>query len=163
MDENLPEELLGTGLFAFKVNLRVKDPNTGLPRVIALDMLPDLMCDREMIEFQMEDIPAAYAFWSAVYSELRMNVSVLERAVKIRKGQAVKEVQESAREENIRFTGDQVKIVMEADPELGKLDQGLAKVQMHTGKVYHMMEALKMKAELARSLLATKRQEYDKS
>ena len=163
MNENLPEELLGTGLFVFQVNLRVKDPKTGKPRVIKLDMLPDLMCERETIEFQMEDIPAQYAFWAAVYSELRMTVSVLERAVKIRKGQAIEEVQRRARDENIKFTGDQVKIVVEADGELKKLDQGLATVQMHTGKVYHMMEALRMKAELTRSLLAMKRQEHDKS
>lgn len=163
MDENLPEELLGTGLFVFQVNLRVKDPNTGKPRVIKLDMLPDLMCDRETIEYEMEDIPAKYAFWAAIYSELRMNVSVLERAVKIRKGKAIEEVQKRARDENIKFTGEQVKNVVEADNELKKLDQGLATVQMHTGKVWHMIKALEMKGEMARSLLAMKRQEHDKS
>lgn len=163
INENLPEELIGSNLFVFKVNLRVKDKATGKPKVITVDMLPDLMCEREIVETQMEDIPAQYAFWAAVYSELRMNVAVMERALKVRKGKAIESVQKRARDENIKFTADQVKNVVEADEQLGKLDEALAKMQMHTGKVYHMLEALKFKAEMSRSLLATKRQEYDKT
>jgi hypothetical protein len=163
IDQNLPEELVGSSLFVFKVSLRVKDRQTGKPKVIKIDMLPDLLCEREMIESQMEDIPAQYAFWAALYSELRMNVAVMERAVKVQKGQTIELIQRKAKDEGIKFTADQVRSVMEADPKLGKIDEALAKVQMQTGKVYHMLEALKFKAEISRSLLATKRQEYDKS
>ena len=99
INENLPEELLGTDFFVFRVELKAKDPKTGKPVVISIDMLPDLDLDYDIIEQQMENLPAQYAFWAAVYSELRNNVAFLERAVKIRKGQVIEEVQKSARDE----------------------------------------------------------------
>ena len=147
----------------FEVNLRARDPKTGRPITIEVDLLPDLDIDYDILEQQVEDIPAQYAFWASVYSELRNNVAILERAVKIRKGEAIEEVQKRARDEKIRFTADQVKAVVEADEELNKIEKGLAKVQMQTGKVYHMMEALRSKADLARSLAGFKRQEQEKS
>lgn len=161
--ENLPEELLGSDFFVFKVNLRAKDPQTNNQIKITVDLLPDLDLDYEILEQQMEDIPAQMAFWSTLYSELRNNSTVLERAIKIRKGQAIEEIQKRARDEGIKFTADQVKTVVEADDKLNRLEDGLAQIQMKTGKVYHLIDALKTKADLARSLAGFKRQEHDKS
>jgi hypothetical protein len=163
IDENLPEELLGTNFFEFKVNLRARDPKTKKAKNITINLLPDLVLDRELIEQQMEELPASYVFWSTLYSELRCNVEVLSRAVKIRRGQAIQDVQKRARDEGIKFTGEQVKAVVEADAELNKLEEGLAKAQMQTGKVWHMVKALEMKGDFARSLLTMKRKEYDQS
>jgi len=163
IDENLPEELLGTDLFKFKVNLRAKDKATGKAKNIEIDLLPDLVLDRELIEDQMEELPASYIFWSTLYSELRMNVEILSRAVKIRRGLAVNDIQKRAKAEGIKFTADQVKVVVEADDQLSRLEENLAKAQMQTGKVWHMVKALEMKGDFARSLLASKRKEYDQS
>jgi len=159
--ENIPQELLGSNFFVFQINLRAVDPQTRKPLVITVDLLPDLDVDYEILEQQAEDIPAQYAFWASVYSELRNNVALLERAVKIRKGEAIEEVQKRARDENIRFTADQVKSVVEADKELNRTESALSKIQMQTGKVYHMMEALRTKADLVRTLAGFKRQEQD--
>lgn len=156
---NLPEELLGTDFFVFKVQLRSKDPKTGESIAITVDLLPDLDVDYDIIENQMEDLPAQYAFWASVYSELRNNVAMLERASKIRKGQVIEEVQKSARDEGIKFTADQVKSVVEVDDTLNKIEARVEKAQMQTGKIYHLMESLKMKAELVRSLYGFKKQE----
>lgn len=162
-EENIPEELLGTDLFTFKVTLRTKDPETKKAKTITLDLLPGLALDRELVEYQLEELPTQYMFWSAVYSELRMNVAVLEKAVKIRKGKAIREIKQKLKDEGVNLTGEQVKVVVEEDSQLIRLEENLAKVQMHTGKVYHLVKALEMKADLGRSLSASKRQEFDKT
>ena len=54
---------------------------------------------------------------------------------------------------------EQVKSIAEKDKELQKLDVKLALIQKHVGKMWHMVEALKLKAEVLRSLAGFKRQE----
>lgn len=159
--EWVPAELAESTLFRFEVMLQVEEnTDTGIKRkTITVDLLPDLDLDYEILEEQMQNLPAQYAFFAAVYSEVRMNVELLERAVKARKGKIVQTMVKEGREEKLKFTADQIKTVLEADDGLVRLDEKLQKFQMQAGKLYHMLEALKMKAELARSLAGFKRQE----
>jgi len=161
--------LVESTLFRFKVKLAVGDPvreiRPGLPKKmrVEVDMLPELDLDYDILEDQMQDLPGQYAFWSAVYSESRFWATLAERGLKAAKGKAIKKVQDDAAKDNVRLTADQVKMVLEAEDSVKEADAKLATLQMQTGKLYHMVEALKMKAELARSLSGFKRQEYDKS
>jgi len=160
---NVPSELVGSTIFRFEVKLNSVNPETKKNTIIEVDILSDLDLDYDLLEEQVQDLPAQYAFWSAVYSEARNMVAVAERAVKVRRAQAIRAVQDDARENKVRFTAEQVKHLIEADAALVKADQKYQEFQMKAGKLYHMVEALKMKAELARSLAGFKRQEQDKS
>ena len=113
----------------------------------------------DILEKQMQAIPAQYAFWSAVYSEVRLAVSVAERNLKVRKGKATEEIQRAATINGIKITADQVKTIVEADNNLVDADLRLQTAMMQAGKLYHMLEALKMKAELGRSLCGFKKAE----
>ena len=158
IQENVPSELLNdTSLFRFKV------PLISANKKIEVDILFDLDLDYEILEEQMQDIPAQYAFYAVFYSELRLLVARAERNLKARKGQAVQFITDQAKERGTKLIGDSIKQIVEADEKLGIADDRLAKVQMLAGKMYHMLEALKMKAELARSLAGFKRQEQEKS
>ena len=166
VEENIASispELLNSTLFKFKAKLQVitdKDENSKpIYKEIEVNLLPDLDLDYEMLEDQMQDIPAQYAFWSTVYSEVRMSVAVAERKLKMRYGQAYEKVQKEFEANKIKPTIEVIKRIVEKDSEIVKTDIEYQKLQMQAGKLYHMLEALKMKSELARSLAGFKRNE----
>lgn len=154
----MPKELVNDStLFRFKVPL----PSTGSK--VQVDILYDLDLDMEILEEQMQDLPAQYAYYAAFYSELRLMVARAERSLKVRRGEAVRFTTDEAKERGTKLSVDSIKQIVEADEKLGVADERLAKANMLCGKMYHMLEALKMKAELARSLAGFKRQEQSQS
>lgn len=167
IDENLPTDLATSTLFRFNVKLQamVRDDETGKlkRREITVDLLPDLDIDTEIVEQQMGDLPAQYAFWAAVYSEVRLGVAVAERKLKARKGEVTKLVRQEAAKEGVKINQDELKVIVEADARLNEAEMNFQHAQMQAGKLYHMLEALKMKVELSRSLLGLKKKERDTS
>lgn len=130
---------------------------------VTIDLVPDLDLDYQIIEDQMRDLPAQYAFYSMVYSEARLKVSVEERRFKALKGTLIQKVQKSASDAGVRLTVDQVKSIVESEKEIEIADSRLQLAHLQCGKLYHMLEALKMKADLARSLFGVKKKEQDHS
>jgi hypothetical protein len=184
ISEHLPKELVESPVFRFRVPLQVLDyyycsdcgnkfarkqececGGTIKQRMkeVEVDITPDLDLDYDMLEEQMQDLPAQYSFWAAVYSEARCRAALVERRMKAARGEAINLVQRRAAKDKIRFTNEQVKSVVEAETVVKKADVALQEIQMKTGKLYHMLEAIKMKAELARSLAGFKRQEQERS
>lgn len=153
-------ELMGTTLFNFKVKLQVLE--NGKQKQLDVNLLPDLDLDYEILEQIMGDIPSQYAFWSSVYSEVRMGVAVAERKLKMRFGKATERIHQEFTKQGLKPpAADVIKRIAESDEDLVRADMELQKTQMHAGKLYHMLEALKMKAELARSLAGFKRNERE--
>ncbi len=168
ISENLPIELVNSTLFKFNITLQAIeriDEETGRPvrKKIEVDLLPDVNLDYEDLEQQMVTLPAQYAFWAAVYSESRLGVAVAERKLKARRSEVTKIIMREAAEEKTKLTADIIKTLVESDPRLNEAEMAFQLAQMQTGKLYHMVEALKMKSELARSLLGLKKQERDHS
>jgi hypothetical protein len=165
IQENLPPELATSTLFKFNVKLQAIeriDDDTGRPirKEIVVDILPDLDLDPEIVEQQMAAIPAQYAFGSAVYSEVRLGVAVAERKLKARKAEVIKAVvAEFIKDVGKPPPAETLKMIIEADKRLNETEMNFQHAQMQAGKLYHMLESLKMKAELARSLLGLKKQE----
>jgi hypothetical protein len=163
IEANVPEELANSELFRFKVKINVPGENSKT-QTIEVDILPDLsLPDMDVLEEHMIQLPAQYAFWSAIYSELRAAVSVAERKLKVRKGEAIEHVQEEAKANNVRISVEQQKLILEANPPLVNADISLAKAHMKAGKVYHMLKALEMKHEICRSLIGLKKSEREVS
>jgi len=185
ISEHVPRELVESTLFRFDVKLQViekfcckecgieqqnggkcnecGEPLKAKNKRALVDIVKDLDLDYDLLEEQMQELPSQYAFWSAVYSEARMQVALDERRFKATKGRVTEKAQQTARAEGLKFTNEQIKSVIEADPEVAKSDLRLQSSQMRCGKLFHMMEALKMKSELARSLAGFKRQEREQA
>ena len=160
IESNVPQELIKSSLFRFDVTLRVPDPdNPGKNKKISVDILSDLDVDMDILEEQMQNLPSQYAYWSAIYSELRVAVAVAERNLKVRKGKATDEVVSRAKEAGTKVTADQVRQIVEINPALVEADLKLANAHMIAGKIYHMLEAVKMKHEVCRSLIGIKKAE----
>lgn len=167
IDSNLPTELATSTLFRFNVKLQAtepdpEDPNKRRRKEIEVDILPDLDIDYDIVETQMAELPAQYAFWSVVYSEVRLGVSVAERKLKARKAEVTKLINEEYRRDGLKPPAAEVlKTIVEADKRLNEAEMSHQHAQMQAGKLYHMIEALKMKAEMSRSLLGLKKHERD--
>jgi hypothetical protein len=158
-------ELMGTTLFKFKVKLQVLEASENSEKKqkeIEINLLPDLDLDYEVLEQLMQDIPSQYAFWAAVYSEVRMGVAVAERKLKMRYGQAIEKINKEYEDRKFKPSVEMMKKIVEKDEALAKADMEYQRSQMQAGKLYHMLEALKMKAELARSLAGFKRNEQER-
>lgn len=155
-------ELANTTLFKFNVTLQVREPDGNgktKPKTITVDLLPDLDLDYEILEQQIQDIPSQYAFWSTVFSEVKMGVAVAERQYKMRLGEAMEAVTDRYAQNGLKPTAEVIKRIVEKDADLVKADIELQRAQMKAGKLYHMLEALKLKAELARTLAGFKKNE----
>jgi hypothetical protein len=160
---NVPRELINSSLFKFNVKLqvieRMDESNRPVYKNITVDMLANVDIDYETLEESICDIPAQYAFWSAVYSEVRLGVAIAERKLKVRRAEATKAVMDEAKKSNVKLTVDQIKSIIEADELLNKAEVSYSEIQMKAGKLYNMVEAIKMKAELARTLAGFKKLE----
>lgn len=161
--ENVSADLSDSTLFRFQVKLLAQNDD-GSAKKIMVDILPDLNLDLENLIEQMEVLPAQYAFWAAVYSEAKMACALAERELKTRRGKITELITEQSREAGgLKLSVETIKTIVESNEELVRADALLQKANMKAGKLYNMMEALKMKAELARSLAGFKRQEMSNS
>ena len=143
-NEFVPEEIGSSSLFKFAINIGDKR--------IEVDMRADLDIDYSIIQTQLEDTPSEYAYWAAIYSELKMRVAKLERSIKVKRGQLISTAVKEASEANLRLTDKQVQAIIEADDELNKLESILLLAEKHAGKMWFMVDAIKMKSENLRSL-----------
>lgn len=166
IDENLPTELATSSLFKFNVKLQAmewdEEEQRHRRKEIEVDILPDLDLDLDILEGQMQDLPAQYSFWASVYSEVRLGVAVAERKLKARKAEVTKIITHEYIKEVGKPPPEKILTqIVEADKRLNEAEMAYQHAQMQAGKLYHMIEALKMKAELARSLLGLKKQDRD--
>ncbi len=156
--ENIPEELTSSRMFEFKVTV-ARDRQGKPTRVIPVKLAHLLDLDMDVLEEQMENLPAQYGWLASLYSHARRSAGDLERRVKSLRGHAVEAVKRRGHSEGLRLTADQVKQIAEKDADLCECEKQLSVAQMEVGKLYHALEALKMKSELARSLAGFKRQD----
>ena len=154
-DEYVPEEVANSSLFKFTIKIA--------DREIEVDMRADLDIDYAIIQSQLEDTPSEFAYWAAMYSELKMQVAFLERKIKNRRGKLTKTILDDAAAAQVRFTDKQIQAVIEADDVLNKLELILLRRNKHAGKMYFMVEALKMKSDNIRSLAGFARIELGNS
>ena len=153
---NVPEKLLESNLFRFKVKFLNGHE-------AEIDLMADLGIDYEDLEQTLEEAPVQYMYWAAVYSELKSTVTFLEAKVARRRAVVTKEVADQYRVGGIKLTDKQLLILIEADDKLAKLQFELAMAHKNAGKLWHMVEATRMRSEHCRSLAGFKRQDKEQS
>jgi hypothetical protein len=152
-DDYVPEEVANSSLFKFTVVI-------GSKQKIVVDMRADLEVDYNVIQDQLEDTPSEFAYWAAIYSELKMQVAKIERKIKARRGKLVDKIVKDATEASVRLTDKQTQAIVEADSDLGLLEAKQMLMNKHCGKMYFMVEAIRMKSDNLRSLAGFARIEY---
>ena len=143
--EYVPQEVVDSTLFKFAVSV-------GKDHKIEVDMTADLNIDYDIIQQQLEDTPSEFVYWGAILSELKMQAAALERKIKARRGKLTKSLVEEANSAGVRVTDKQVTAMIEADDLLNRLEVKHLLMQKHVGKMYFMVDAIRMKSESIRSL-----------
>jgi hypothetical protein len=132
-------------------------------KTVSVDIATDVSLNYEEVENQLPDIPAQFSFWAAVYAEAKYRVNILERVVKTARAVAHDTVLQAALRENTRLAQDSIKQLVEKDERVNHAEGQLAQAHMVTSKLYYMVEAIRMKGDLARTLTSLKRSEQSGS
>ena len=156
VESNISETVATSQVFRFKV----KFPNQHEEEI---DLFADLDIDYDILETHLEEIPAQYMFWAAVYSELKSMVAIAEMKANRRRAALTKEILEQFKSRAIKLTDKQLTNLIDKDDKLATLQVELAAAQKKTGKVYHMVEAIRLRSEHCRSLAGFKRQDKEQS
>lgn len=131
--------------------------------IITINMLDDLDIVYDDIEKQLESIQTIYSFYGAIYSELRMNVAVLERKIKAKRGRLYAMALDAAKAENTRLSEKTLERIIEKDKNLIESELNLAILNKNVGKLWFKIDALRMKCDNLRSLAGFKKQEHRNS
>lgn len=153
---NVSADLADSKMFVFQVVFPNKLTET-------IDLFSDLDIDYDHLEGHLEEVPAQYMFWAAAYSELKSRVTVLETKLGVRRAVLTKETLEQFKSRGIKLTDKQLTLLLDKDAKLNRIEMELALAQKNAGKVYHMVEAIRMRSEHCRSLAGFKRQDKEQS
>lgn len=161
ISENLPAEIVTSDLFRFNITF----PNG---KKLRIDITNDIEVDYENLEDQLDKCPGQYVWYASLYSEAKEMVTLLERRIKIRRGELTDAVLEEARDKNTKGfkfkpTDKQVAAVIEKDEKLNKWELLLARQQKNVGKLWHLVKAVEMKSEHLRSRAGFKKQELQQT
>jgi hypothetical protein len=149
---DIPEELAKT-IFRVRVDL------PGRKLVIERDFKADLKIDYDLLEEQLEQNPATFAFWSSVLAEQRFVVAKNERLLARRRAKVCEKAREIAGEDGAKLHKYILDEIVEGDDEILKLQTRLMMANRTLSKLFGIVDALRMKSEHLRSLAGFKRQE----
>lgn len=155
-NENVPDEIADSEIFQF--NIAVNDQ-----QVIKVDMKSDIGVEYHNIQSQLEDVPSTMVYWAAMYSELKEQVTILDRKIRARRGKLTAALLKKFQDDKIRLTDKQLQCLVDGDSKINELEEELSLMQKNTGKMYYMIEAIRMKAEVLRSLSGFARFELEHS
>jgi len=154
--ENLSEDLIKR-----VIRIRV---DMGEKNIVERDFRPDLKIDYETLEEDLTTTPQEFAFWAAVYSEQKATVASLDRKAKRRRAIAYEMIiQESRKEDWPKIPEKVFRELVEKDDELLRIETQLILANRTMGKLYNIVDAIKMKSDHLRSLAGFKRQEQRES
>ncbi len=150
---DLPDDLKNDTVFRFTITM----PNKSK---IEVDLLADVDPDYDNLIEQLQSLPGQYTYYATLYSELKSQIATFERAVKTRRGKQLEYIVRTSSAKGVKLTDKQSQSLLEADDEVIKLEAKLILLNKTCGKLYHMIEAMRLKSEHLRTLSVFRRQEY---
>jgi hypothetical protein len=151
IQDNLSDDLAN---LLFKI--RVELPNDN---VIEKDIKPDVMIDYDMLEEQLAETPAIFAFWSSIFSELKLEVARLNQQLIRRQAKIYDAVKKESQKHDTKFAKYELEEIVELDDKILDLRNKVMVAERNVSKVYAIIESIKMKSEHLRSLAGFKKQE----
>jgi hypothetical protein len=150
-DKEIPQEISDV-----LVILRVKINGKQVTR----DWRKDCGIDYDRLEDDLADMSSIYSFWTAVLSEARKNLRIVEYQIDIRKSKVMREIKVP---EGVKLTVADKESIINIDPEMGALVVKQIELENIVQKLFGIVDSLKMKADNLRSLAGFKRAELSGS
>ena len=139
---------------AFKFNVKLSNAQSVVINIPAMTNI-----DYESLEEDMADIPSELSYYGVIHSELKYAIAVIDRKIKARRGILTEQSMDVLNKERLKLTEFQLKNIIESDEVLNELELLLAKTWRDAGKMYYMVDTLKAKLDVARSLAGFKKQD----
>jgi hypothetical protein len=149
--ENVPEDIA-------KRIVRIR-AEIGEDQVVDRDFRPDLAIDYETLEESLMTAPQTFAFWAMVYSEQKAYVAKLDRISKRRRAQIYDLIIEESQKKSVKVPEKILRELVEKDDKLLEIESKLILANRTLGKLFNIVDAMKLKVEALRSLAGFKRQE----
>ena len=133
-----------------------------LPKRIGVyqrDVRPDLVINFELLEEQLQETPEMLAFWDQLLAEQKALVAGLLVKKSIMRGYITKRMLKNAQDAGVRLRTTDMKDVINADPDLVKLEREIITESRKEDKVRSVVKTIQVKAEHLRSLAGFKREE----
>ena len=143
-DSTVPEEIKNGTLFKFKLKFGDKE--------IELDMMANIAIDYADMIGELSKAPSEFAYWAAIYCEVKHRVSVTEKAIRCRRARVVDDIIKKTIENNYKVTDKQLQALVDNDEKLVELEAKYLIDSKNASKLYYVVEAMKMKADNMRSL-----------
>jgi hypothetical protein len=150
-EKNIDQELSEI-LIKFKLTLNNKE--------IIRDWRTDCKINYEHLEDDLEDMPSIYAFWTAILSEARKKLRIIEFQIDIQKAKILKGVKIP---EGIKLTVADKENIVTLDVEYNQLIIKQIELESTVSKLFGIVDSLKMKSDNLRSLAGFKRAELTNS
>jgi hypothetical protein len=128
-------------------------------QIIDRDVRPDVDINYDMLEEELQNISASFSFWAILLAECKKIVAIIERKVKRRRGEVTNLLLNEAKKEGVRLRGTDVKDLIETDDLIEKLEAQLILANRSLSKIFAVVDAMRMKSEMLRSLAGFKKQE----
>jgi hypothetical protein len=135
------------------IRLKVVLPNR--KGEIDRDFRPDVSIDYDDLERQMSVMPSVFAFWSSVLAEQRAEVAKTDRIIKARRALLARKLFD----EHVDIPKWRLEEIIESDSNLTKLETKLIQAKRTESKLFAIVDSLRMKSDMLRSLAGFKRQE----
>lgn len=156
-------------LVRIKIPIRAIQDGKPSVKVMSRDFRPDIIIKYEDLEDQLAETPSAYAFWSSVLAEQKSLVQSIKRKISIRRGAVKRELKKEANDLKKSGSGlsraglnrDDIEDLMSLDDDLKQYESDLIKAERIESKLFGIVQAIRMKAELMRSLAGFKKQEME--
>ncbi len=152
IQEHVPAEVVNSGIFRVKFILI-----NGTE--VDVDIMNNIEIRYELIEQQLAEAPTQFLWWSALYTEAKAMVALVEKRIKTRKAVLTDVALKEAAEAKVKLTEKQVSTIVEQDSVLENLDAQLIVLQKNASKLWYTTQAVIMTAENLRSLSGFKKQE----
>lgn len=149
--DSLDRDIVDT---VFKIKIEMPDG-----KKIIRDFSIDLSIDYDLLEEQLINTPVMFAFISSILSDQKFTCAKLERQIARRKAKIIENAHNQALKDGIKLHKYVLDELVEVDDEILKWQSKLMLAQKVMGKLYGMLEAMRMKSEHLRSLAGFKRQE----
>lgn len=147
---------LASAVFRLKVDL----PNG---KTVDRDFSIDMGIDYDMLEEQLAETPAQFAFLSAVLAEQRHVVNKLERLISRRRAVISQEANNTAKTEGMKLHKFVLDEIVEADDKILELQGRLMLEQRTLSKLYGFVDSIRIKSDALRTLAGFKKEELRKS
>lgn len=130
--------------------------------IVERDFRPDVNIDYDKLEEQLEETPAAMAFWSAVLAEQKAIVEAKKFQMERRRAAIGQRNRELAGQENIKITQSAIDDIVIQDADYVKMRAGVIIAERDLSKLYGIVQSIQMRSEHLRSLSGFKRQEMQR-